>query len=82
MAILEDAPRSATMIALDEVKVLEFNKANFNGLMQSKPELAIKLLRAFAKRIYDQKRRLMILTLNEPDIKIMDVFLMLINQQV
>ncbi|MBQ2294397.1 MAG: Crp/Fnr family transcriptional regulator [Spirochaetales bacterium] len=77
MAILEDAPRSATMIALDDVKVLEFNKANFNGLMQSKPELAIKLLRAFAKRIYDQKRRLMILTLTEPDIKIMDVFLML-----
>ena len=45
--------------------------------MQSKPELAIKLLRAFAKRIYDQKRRLMILTLEDPDIKIMDVFLML-----
>jgi CRP-like cAMP-binding protein len=77
MAILENAPRSATMIALDDVKVLEFNKANFNGLMQSKPELAIKLLRAFAKRIYDQKRRLMILTLEDPDIKIMDVFLML-----
>lgn len=77
MAILEDAPRSATMIAIDDVKVLEFNKANFNGLMRSKPELTIKLLRTFAKRIYDQKRRLMILTLDDPDIKIMDVFIML-----
>ena len=45
--------------------------------MTSKPELAIKLLKVFAKRIYDQKRRLMILTLQEPETMIMDVFLML-----
>ncbi len=77
MAILEEAPRSATTIALDDVKVLEFNKENFSGLMTSKPELAIKLLKVFAKRIYDQKRRLMILTLQEPEVKIMDVFIML-----
>lgn len=77
MSILEEAPRSATTIALDEVKVLEFNKENFSGLMTSKPELAIKLLKVFAKRIYDQKRRLMILTLQEPEVKIMDVFIML-----
>lgn len=77
MAILEEAPRSATMVALDEVKVLEFNKENFQSLMQAKPELAIKLIKIFAKRIYDQKRRLMILTLNDPEVKVMDVFIML-----
>ncbi|OHD05364.1 MAG: Crp/Fnr family transcriptional regulator [Spirochaetes bacterium GWC1_27_15] len=77
MAILEEAPRSATTVALDDVKVLEFNKANFESLMTAKPELAIKLLKIFARRIYDQKRRLMILTLAEPEIKIADVFVML-----
>lgn len=77
MAILENEPRSATMIALEDVKVLEFNKENFTGLLQAKPELAIKLLKVFAKRIYDQKRRLMVLTLQEPETKIMDVFIML-----
>jgi CRP/FNR family transcriptional regulator, cyclic AMP receptor protein len=77
MAILEEAPRSATTVAMEDVKVLEFNKANFEVLLTSKPELAIKLLKIFAKRIYDQKRRLMILTLEEPEIKIADVFLML-----
>jgi CRP-like cAMP-binding protein len=80
MAILEDVPRSATTVAIDDVKVLEFNKANFEVLLTSKPELAIKLLKIFAKRIYDQKRRLMILTLEEPEIKIADVFLMLAEQ--
>ncbi|MBP7552605.1 MAG: Crp/Fnr family transcriptional regulator [Spirochaetes bacterium] len=77
MSILEEAPRSATIIAMDDVKVLEFNKANFESLMTAKPELAIKLLKIFAKRIYDQKRRLMILILNEPEAKVADVFLML-----
>ncbi|HPO50580.1 MAG TPA: Crp/Fnr family transcriptional regulator [Spirochaetota bacterium] len=77
MAILEEAPRSATMVAMDDVKVLEFNKANFEGILTSKPELAIKLLKIFARRIYDQKRRLMILTLTEPEAKVADVFLML-----
>jgi len=77
MSILEEAPRSATIIAMDDVKVLEFNKANFESLMTAKPELAIKLLKIFAKRIYDQKRRLMILVLNEPEARVADVFLML-----
>ena len=77
MAILEEAPRSATTVAMEDVKLLEFNKANFDSFMTVRPELAIKLLKTFAKRIYDQKRRLMILTLVEPEIKIADVFLML-----
>lgn len=77
MAILEGAPRSATAIAVDTVKVLEFNRANFEILMMGNPQIALRLLRLFAKRIYDQKRRFMILTLEDPQAKIADVFLML-----
>jgi CRP-like cAMP-binding protein len=77
MAILENSPRSATAIALDTVKVLEFNRQNFEILMMGNPQIALKLLRMFTKRIYDQKRRFMILTLNEPQAKVADVFLML-----
>ncbi len=77
MAILEEAPRSATIIAADNVKLLEFNKANFENILSSKPELAVKLLKIFARRIYDQKRRFMILTLPEPELKVADTFLML-----
>jgi CRP-like cAMP-binding protein len=77
MAILENSPRSATAIALDTVKVLEFNRQNFEILMMGNPQIALKLLRMFAKRIYDSKRRFMILTLDDPQAKIADVFLML-----
>jgi CRP-like cAMP-binding protein len=81
MAILENSPRSATAIALDTVKVLEFNSQNFEILMMGNPQIALKLLRMFSKRIYDSKRRFMILTLEEPQAKIADVFLMLDESQ-
>jgi CRP-like cAMP-binding protein len=81
MAILEKSPRSATAIALDTVKVLEFNAQNFEILMLGNPQIALKLLRMFTKRIYDSKRRFMILTLDEPQAKIADVFLMLDETQ-
>jgi CRP-like cAMP-binding protein len=81
MAILENSPRSATAIALEEVKVLEFNRQNFEILMLGNPQIAFKLLKMFTKRIYDSKRRFMILTLEEPQAKIADVFLMLDETQ-
>ena len=77
MAILESVPRSATAIALDAVKVLEFNRQNFEILMMGNPQIALRLLKIFAKRIYDSKRRFMILTLPDPQAKVADVFLML-----
>jgi CRP-like cAMP-binding protein len=81
MAILEEAPRSATTIALDDIKALEFNRENFEVLMMGNPQIAMKLLKLFIKRIYDQKRRFMILTLEDVEAKVADVFLMLAENQ-
>jgi CRP-like cAMP-binding protein len=77
MAILDAAPRSASAIAADAVKALEFNRENFEVLMMGNPQIALKLLKLLAKRIYDQKRRFMILTLDDVQAKVADVFLML-----
>ena len=81
MALLENTPRSATAIALDTVKVLEFNRQNFEILMLGNPKIALTLLKMFTKRIYDSKRRFMILTLDDDQAKIADVFLMLDETQ-
>jgi CRP/FNR family cyclic AMP-dependent transcriptional regulator len=77
MAILEEEPRSASAIAMDGVKVLKFHRDNFDALLQGNPQLAYKLLVIFSKRIYDAKRRLMILLLDDPQLKVMDVLNML-----
>lgn len=81
MAILEDQPRSATAIAVDRIKVLKFNKENFNLLIQGNPQLAVNLLKLFSNRILDAKRRLLILTLPDIESKVSDVFLMLAENQ-
>jgi len=76
MAILDDSPRSATCVAINEVEVLEFNKENFALLVTGNPQIAIILLKLFCKRIYDQKRRFRILCIKDTQARICDVFLM------
>ncbi len=80
MAILEAEPRSASAIAIDKVRMLKFHRDNFDTLLEGNPQLAYRLLVIFSKRIYDAKRRLMILLLNDPVIKAMDVMCMLWEQ--
>ena len=77
MALLEDTPRTATAVALGKTKLLEFDKNNFQSLILGNPMIAVKLLKTFAKRIYDAKRRFQILTLDDPEARIADVILML-----
>lgn len=77
MAILEEEPRSASAVAIDTVRALKFNRANFDSLMNGQPQLAYRLLVIFANRIYDAKRRLQILLLDDSQAKVADVFVML-----
>ena len=77
MAILDNSPRSATCMAIGNVKCLEFNKENFELLITGNPQMALLLLKLFCKRIYDQKRRYRILVVKDLQAKIADVFLML-----
>ena len=76
MAILDNTPRSATCVAKGHVECLEFNKANFEMLITGNPQLALILLKIFCKRIYDQKRRLRILVISDPQARLADVFCM------
>jgi CRP-like cAMP-binding protein len=77
MAILEEEPRSASAIAVDNIRALKFNRANFDSLMNTQPQLAYRLLVIFANRIFDAKRRLQILLLDDSQAKVADVFVML-----
>ncbi|GHT48441.1 Crp/Fnr family transcriptional regulator [Spirochaetia bacterium] len=77
MALLEDSPRSATAIALGDTKLMVFDRSNFKTLLMGNPAIAMRLLKMFTKRIYDAKRRFMILTLDDPITRVGDVFIML-----
>jgi CRP/FNR family transcriptional regulator, cyclic AMP receptor protein len=77
MAILEEQPRSATATAITQVRALNFNRANFDLLLTKTPQLALRILTIFSNRIYDQKRRLQILLLDDTNGKVADVICML-----
>ena len=63
MAIIEDAPRSATTIAETNVKLVVLKKQNFYELLISNPAWALSLIKILSKRIFDQTRRIEILSL-------------------
>lgn len=76
MAILEEAPRSASAIANEPTVLLELGKENFQTLLAQNTKVAMKLLRMFSKRIFDAKRRLLILQLDEPELRVYDSLLL------
>ena len=44
MALVNDAPRSATVVALDEMNLLVIGRTEMMGLMRVDPVLAVKIL--------------------------------------
>lgn len=77
MAIIEQAPRSATTIAETDVVLTEFTKENFKELLITHPELLMNLIRVMSFRIFEAKRRLSILQIKDNEGKIMDSLIML-----
>src|SRR5436309_11933065 len=51
MALLDDAPRSATVEAQDEVFVMLLSRSAFSKMLATEPKIAIALLRTLAQRL-------------------------------
>lgn len=52
MALLENMPRSASAIALDDVSALVVNKANFSRMVQTQPKLISSLTTLLSERLW------------------------------
>jgi CRP-like cAMP-binding protein len=52
MAILENKPRSASAIAFEDAYMLAVNKANFERMVKSQPQIVTKLTTLLAERIW------------------------------
>ena len=51
MAIVEESPRFATVIASTDCEVLEFSRANFERAIQEQPALATRVLRSLSQKL-------------------------------
>lgn len=51
MALLEAAPRTADAIAKTAVKVLVINGSRFDDMLKKNPEIAVRIIRKYSKRL-------------------------------
>jgi CRP-like cAMP-binding protein len=51
IALVDDGPRSATVIALDELRTIEIPKAAFLTFLEREPGLARRIMASLAKRV-------------------------------
>lgn len=56
MCLLDDAPRSATILAEEDCKVMVIRRADLYPLLQREPQLAVKLLWAFCQELIGRLR--------------------------
>jgi CRP/FNR family transcriptional regulator len=58
MSLLDQAPRSATIRALDETRCLMLSSWDFKALLETHPSIAIKLLEVLSRRLRVADERL------------------------
>lgn len=81
MALLENRPRSASAISFGDVGLLAINKSNFEGMVQSQPQLATRLIQLLSERIWTAYRQLENLMIKDPLGRIYDTLLIQVEKQ-
>ena len=63
MSLIDDAPRSASVITLESCDFMAINKEAFLGVLGENPEIAMKIMRALVKRLREADRKIETLAL-------------------
>lgn len=56
LALIEDEPRSASVIAVEEAECLLFPAWEFRALLEEHPQIAVAIMRALIARLHRQER--------------------------
>lgn len=57
MALLDDLPRSATVVAVEDVTALLLPVWEFRGVLQNHPDIAVKMLAVLSRRLRKAEKR-------------------------
>ncbi len=72
MSLLEDRPRSASAIAHEDAYLLAVNKANFERMVSSQPQIVTRLTQLLAERIWFIYKQLANTAISDPVGRIFD----------
>lgn len=67
LAMLDEAPRSASVVTIEETKLAAVSKAAFDECLENNPKIALTLIRGLARRLRE-------LTENVRNLALMDVY--------
>ena len=76
MALLEDKPRAASAVAYEDCQVLAVNKANFERMIVTQPQLIARLTTLLSERIWFIYKQLANTLLSDPLGRMYDALLM------
>ncbi len=68
MALLEAMPRTADAVAVSEVKVVAINGSRFDEMLRKNPEVAVRIIRKYSKRLREANTLLEKLVGREVDV--------------
>jgi CRP-like cAMP-binding protein len=68
MAILEAMPRTADAVAVSDVKVVAINGSRFDEMLRKNPEVAVRIIRKYSKRLREANTLLEKLVGREVDV--------------
>lgn len=81
MAILENKPRNASATAFGDVSALVVNKENFLKMVQSKPQVVLKILTLLSERIWVAYRQLENIAIKDDYKRMLDALLIQLEKQ-
>jgi CRP-like cAMP-binding protein len=76
MAILENKPRSASAVAFEDAYLLAVNKANFERMVQTQPQIVTRLTTLLSERIWFIGKQLANTLISDPLGRMYDTLLM------
>jgi CRP-like cAMP-binding protein len=80
MSLLENKPRSASAIAYEDVVLLAVNKANFERMVKTQPQIIARLTQLLAERIWFIYKQLANTQLTDPLGRLYDALLIQIEK--
>lgn len=80
MAILENKPRSATVLSSGDSVMLAVNKANFEAMVQQNPALGTRLITLLSERIWKAYRQLANILITNPLGRLFDTLLTIVEE--
>lgn len=63
MSLIDDAPRSASVITMESCEFMAINKETFLGTLEENPPIALKIMKGLVKRLREADRKIETLAL-------------------